>query len=119
MSKLFELHQRTLSLDGMSRLEAECDLVEEMTFASAEELLVWIDTATATTNDLFAVPIWLRTLAFRLACLQRPNDPVLLRRAADDLEFYGPDWDEIAADLKKRAEALELEQANKRQCVQP
>ncbi|MFE6806969.1 hypothetical protein ACFVEN_35750 [Streptomyces sp. NPDC057681] len=34
-----------------------------------------------------AMPVWARNLAFRLACLQRPDDPELLREAAADLLF--------------------------------
>jgi hypothetical protein len=52
-------------------------------------------------------PVWLRSLAYRLACLQEPNNPSLLRRAAADLKFVGPDWNDVADELLGRAEALE------------
>jgi hypothetical protein len=54
-----------------------------------------------------ALPPWARNLAYRLACLQRPDDPQLLREAASDLLSFGPDWDTFAEDLKRRAAELE------------
>jgi hypothetical protein len=39
--------------------------------------------------------------------LQRPDEPALLREAADSLYLHGPDWDDIAANLRHRADALE------------
>ncbi|MFC9496163.1 hypothetical protein [Streptomyces sp. NPDC056982] len=48
-----------------------------------------------------------RSLAFRLACLQRPDDPELLREATADLLSFGPDWDDFAEDLKARATRLD------------
>jgi hypothetical protein len=50
--------------------------------------------------------VWARNLAFRLAVLQRPNDPALLREASVDLLYWGPDWDEIAAGLQQRSDEL-------------
>lgn len=38
---------------------------------------------------------WARNLAYRLACLQRPDDPRLLREAAADLLCFGPDWENV------------------------
>ncbi|MFI1510061.1 hypothetical protein [Streptomyces sp. NPDC020597] len=54
-------------------------------------------------EDWTAHPPWARALAYRLACLQRPDDSRLLREAATDLLSFGPDWDKHAEDLKKRA----------------
>ncbi|WP_406404807.1 hypothetical protein OH805_37170 [Streptomyces sp. NBC_00879] len=33
--------------------------------------------------------------------LQRPDEPALMREAAENLWMHGPDWDDIAADLAK------------------
>jgi hypothetical protein len=48
-----------------------------------------------------------RNLAYRLALLQRPDDPALLRAAALNLWLHGPEWDHIAAELTRRADALD------------
>ncbi|MFE4718552.1 MULTISPECIES: hypothetical protein [unclassified Streptomyces] len=61
----------------------------------------------ALAEDWMAMPVWARNLAFRLACLQRPDDPELLREAAADLLSFGPDWDDFAEDLKARATRLD------------
>ncbi|MEV5512333.1 hypothetical protein AB0L50_05145 [Streptomyces flaveolus] len=53
------------------------------------------------------LPPWARNPAYRLACLQRPDDPELLREAAADLLCFGPDWDAEAEDLERRAAELE------------
>ncbi|MFC3893703.1 hypothetical protein ACFOWZ_19695 [Lentzea rhizosphaerae] len=57
--------------------------------------------------DWMALPVWARNPAYRLACLQRPDDPELLREAAADLLSFGPDRDETAEELKPRATRLE------------
>lgn len=51
--------------------------------------------------------MWIRSLAHRLVLLQRPDEPALLREAAQILWLYGPDWDDIAPRLTDRAEELE------------
>ena len=51
------------------------------------------------TGDWTALPPWARNLAHRLACLQRPDGPGLLREAAADLLCRGPDWDAQAEEL--------------------
>jgi hypothetical protein len=53
------------------------------------------------------LPVWVRNLAYRLVLLQRPDELALLREAAENLWLHGPDWDDIAADLKRRADSLE------------
>ncbi|MFJ5142609.1 hypothetical protein [Streptomyces sp. NPDC088707] len=45
--------------------------------------------------------------SYRLVLLQRPDEPALMREAAVRLEMFGPDWDDIAADLVRRADALD------------
>ncbi|MCF3131559.1 hypothetical protein [Streptomyces olivochromogenes] len=39
--------------------------------------------------------------------LQRPDEPALMREAAENLWLHGPDWDDIAADLAGQADFLE------------
>ncbi|MET7663965.1 hypothetical protein ABZT45_38720 [Streptomyces sp. NPDC005356] len=65
------------------------------------------DAFTALAENWMAMPVWARNLAFRLACLQRPDDPELLREAAADLLSFGPDWDHFAEELKARATRLD------------
>jgi hypothetical protein len=60
------------------------------------------------------LPVWVRNLAYRLVLLQRPDDPALMREAAQNLCLHGPDWDDIAADLTRRAEMLEQTEAEVR-----
>lgn len=85
--------------------EAGRDFVEKLTFATADEILTVLREILA--EDWMALPPWARNLAYRLACLQRPDDPRLLREAAADLLCFGPDWDAFAEELKGRAAELE------------
>ena len=78
--------------------------VEVVTFASADEIVAMLKVMLE--EEWMALPVWARNLAFRLACLQRPEDTELLRAAASDLYAFGPDWDTIAEDLNRRADAL-------------
>ncbi|MEU6388579.1 hypothetical protein [Streptomyces sp. NPDC046939] len=81
------------------------DWIEKITFATPEEILPALRGALA--EDWMAMPVWARNLAFRLACLQRPDDAELLREAAADLLSFGPDWDAHAEELKERAARLD------------
>ncbi|MET7671452.1 hypothetical protein [Micromonospora luteifusca] len=78
--------------------------MEELTFSS--EAIVGM-LRTKLEEDWMALPAWARNLAFRLACLQRPEDAWLLRVAAADLRAFGPDWHDIAEGLVREAERLE------------
>ncbi|MEU6846760.1 hypothetical protein ABZ930_33330 [Streptomyces sp. NPDC046716] len=80
--------------------------VEELTFAHAEAILTMLHELCPHVVDGH-LPVWIRNLAHRLVLLQRPDEPALLRGAADHLWMHGPDWDDIAAALVRRAEALE------------
>jgi hypothetical protein len=59
--------------------------------------------------DLFddRPPVWVRNLSHQLVVLQRPDDPSLMRVAAEHLWLHGSDWNRVAADLTRRADALE------------
>jgi hypothetical protein len=85
--------------------DAVRDFIEKITFAPPEEILPSLRGALS--DDWMAVPIWARNLAYRLACLQQPDDPELLREAAADLLCFGPDWDSFAEVLKARSTQLE------------
>jgi hypothetical protein len=80
------------------------DFIEAMTLATADEILEFLHAAID--RDWMEVPVWIRNLAYRLACLQRPDDPQLLAEASADLLCFGPDWDGIAGELKRKAERL-------------
>jgi hypothetical protein len=80
------------------------DFIEVLTFAKAEEILTAL--REIGTQDLMAVPVWARNLAYRLAVLQRPDDADLLLEASTDLFFFGPDWDPVAEEMKQRAEQM-------------
>jgi hypothetical protein len=85
---------------------AEHYFVEELTFAGAEAILSMLRELSPHLADGY-LPVWIRNLAYRLVLLQRPDDPALMREAAQSLWLHGPDWDDVAAELEKRAEALE------------
>jgi hypothetical protein len=80
--------------------------VEELTFADAEAILAMLHELSPHVVDGH-LPVWIRNLAYRLVLLQRPDEPALLREAAESLWMHGPDWDGIAADMVKRADALD------------
>ncbi|GHJ47399.1 hypothetical protein Cs7R123_47410 [Catellatospora sp. TT07R-123] len=82
--------------------------IEELTFADAESILAMLRELCPHLVDGL-LPVWVRNLAYRLVLLQRPDHPVLMREAAQNLWFYGPDWDDIAAELIRRADALDAD----------
>jgi hypothetical protein len=108
MAELLDLMWRISTVPGRhetSGVEVKArDFIETVTFASADEILAALRTIGA--QDPMAVPVWARNLAYRLAVLQRPDDADLLREAAIDLYTYGPDWDDIAEEMKQRAEQM-------------
>ena len=79
--------------------------IEALTFAEADEIVAVLDAALAA--DFLGLPPWARNVAFRLACLLRPDDADLLRWAANDLKCFGPDWDMEADRLLKEADEIE------------
>ncbi|MEU3404934.1 hypothetical protein ABZ766_13435 [Streptomyces sp. NPDC006670] len=80
--------------------------VEELTFADADTILSMLRELCPHLVDGL-LPVWIRNLAYRLVLLQKPDEPALLREAAQSLWLHGPDWDDIAAELTEKAEALE------------
>ncbi|MFG2912079.1 hypothetical protein ACGF0D_04155 [Kitasatospora sp. NPDC048298] len=84
----------------------EFHFIERLTFADAKEIIAMLRTLCPQLVDGY-LPVWARNLAYRLLLLQRPDDPALIRAAADSLHLHGPDWDDIAEELKQRADALE------------
>jgi hypothetical protein len=63
--------------------------VEELTFADADAILAMLRELCPNEVD-GRLPVWVRNLAYRLAVLQRPDDPALLRAAAGNLWLHGP-----------------------------
>ncbi|MFD2691109.1 hypothetical protein ACFS5L_40685 [Streptomyces phyllanthi] len=105
-------HARCLYGDEY-RPTPECDaghrehhFVEELTFAEPDSILAMLRELSPHLVD-GGLPVWIRNLAYRLVLLQRPDEPALMREAAESLYLHGPDWDDIAADLRRRADALE------------
>ncbi len=80
--------------------------VEELTFADADTILAMLRELCPQYVDGH-LPAWIRHLSYRLVLLQRPDQPGLMREAAMVLQIFGPDQDDIAADLIRRADALE------------
>ncbi|WP_328923839.1 hypothetical protein OG429_03820 [Streptomyces sp. NBC_00190] len=79
---------------------------EELTFADSEAILAMLRELCPNLIDGL-LPVWVRNLAYRLILLQRPHDPAMMREAALNLEAHGPSWDDIAEDLRARADALD------------
>ncbi|MFJ8436718.1 hypothetical protein ACIQ9P_36030 [Kitasatospora sp. NPDC094019] len=84
----------------------EHNFIEELTFADADAILSMLRELCPYVADGW-LPVRIRNLAYRLVLLQRPDQPALLREAAQNLRLHGPDWDHIAAELTQRAEVLE------------
>ncbi len=90
---------------AQSQLLASQEFAEVIAFATVDEILAMLEYEF--THDWLVLPPWALNLSYRLACLQRPDDPVLLRQAAAALLLVGPDWDDQAEALERRAEQLE------------
>ncbi|MER5811070.1 hypothetical protein ABT143_23245 [Streptomyces sp. NPDC002033] len=86
---------------------AEFEYVEKIIYADPDEILSMVRALKA--ENFIGLPPWARNLAYRIVCLQRPDDAALLREAADDLLAFGPDWDDIAEDLQAKADRMEQE----------
>lgn len=95
-----------LQSDGDPRIGAlAVEYIETIAYADADAILHMLHVSLEERG--WYLPVWARLLAYRLACLQRPQDAELLREAANDLVLHGPDWDDIAAQLMDRALAVE------------
>ncbi|WP_241825725.1 hypothetical protein [Micromonospora sp. CB01531] len=110
MSELLGLARRmvTALADGTGRQqreEIERQFIEELTFAAADEIVDMLRAMLE--EDWMGLPPWARNLAFRLACLQRPDDAELRRVAAADLIAFGPDWNDVADELEREADRIE------------
>jgi hypothetical protein len=114
MNKLEHAMRIMIQASDEERREAEYRFVEILTFSSWSDIIHMFDTVPE--RDIIELPVWARNLAFRLACLQQPNNPEILRRAANDLLLFGPDWDQIAEDLELRACAIEEKGDNAGKC---
>ena len=99
-----DLIQVTDDADTRRIPEVAREFIEQVTFASADEIVAMLRVVLEV--DWTALAPWARNLAYRLACLQRPDDPGLLREAAAASFSFGPDWDEYADRLKDQADRL-------------
>ncbi|MDI3406950.1 hypothetical protein [Streptomyces cavernicola] len=91
--------------DGAVEIPVEARrLIEKLTFAAPED--IWQALRESLAEDWTALPVWARNLAFRLLCLQRPDDAENLGQAGADLLSFGPDWDAFAGQLLARSEEL-------------
>jgi hypothetical protein len=88
------------------QLEAEHLFIEQLTFSAFEDIHEMIDIVFYS-NDYLAVPVWLRNLAFRLACLLEPSNAAIRRNAAADLRAFGPDWDDRADQIEREADEID------------
>ncbi len=89
------------NLKDREEIETTYRFIEVLTFSSKkdiEEMLAYF-----LGKDFLGLPVWVRNLAYRLACLQDPEDKELLKAAAYDLQSFGPDWDSEATKLLKEA----------------
>ncbi|KOG50416.1 hypothetical protein [Streptomyces decoyicus] len=86
----------------------EHHFVEELTFADADSILAMLRELCPHVVD-GRLPVRIRNLAYRLVLLQRPDEPALMREAAENLWMHGQDWDDVAADPVKRAEVREAD----------
>lgn len=105
MPDLFQVTENLKRARGaQNHVDARREFMEVVTYATADEILAVLRGGL---EDQWGLPVWATNLAYRLACLQRPDDPELLREAAGDLLAVGPDWDEHAEALFQRADQLE------------
>ncbi|MEU5978974.1 hypothetical protein [Streptomyces sp. NPDC047315] len=84
----------------------EHNFIEELTFADADAILSMLRELCPNVVD-GQLPVRIRNLAYRLVLLQKPDQPALLREAAQNLWLHGPEWDDIATELTQQAEELE------------
>jgi len=97
---------RPTAVPGCAEDSDDRNFIERLTFADADAILAMLHELCPNIVD-GVLPVWVRNLAYRLALLQRPDDASLMREAAQNLWMHGPDWDDVAADLERRAAALE------------
>ncbi|WP_323138557.1 hypothetical protein [Streptomyces sp. NBC_01767] len=71
------------------RQHDEACFIEELTFADTDAILAMLRELCPDLVDGY-LPVRIRNLAYRLALLQRPDDPALMREAAGSLYFTGP-----------------------------
>lgn len=94
------------SHDLLALMRLEQRFIELLTFSTYDEIVWLLDRTYATPDEFLALPVWIRNLAFRLACLQQPGNAEIRERAATDLRLFGPDWDSIADDLDQEAQRI-------------
>ncbi|WP_369637937.1 hypothetical protein [Nocardia sp. JMUB6875] len=63
--------------------------LNELTFADLDAILSMLHELSPQVVD-GNLHVWVRNLAYQLAVFQRPDDPAVLREAADSLYMFGP-----------------------------
>lgn len=100
MNKLADLMHEHLSLeDCMVTLEVERRIGEVLAFSKFSELIAFLDEIDE--KYFIETPVWIRLLAYRLACLLEPNNIEIRQRAIIGIRTFGPDWDSEAERLEK------------------
>ncbi|MER6304363.1 hypothetical protein ABT247_33180 [Kitasatospora sp. NPDC001539] len=95
------------ALGSTRRKHREHYFGEELTFADADAILsMWRELCPNLVDS--RLPVWIRILAYRPVLLQRPDEPALLREAAQNPWLHGPDRDDSAGELAQRAGELEV-----------
>jgi hypothetical protein len=61
----------------------------ELSFSTPDEIREFL--ASTLGKDFLSLPLWMRTVAYRLICLQDPNNIELKKAAAYDLLSFGRD----------------------------
>jgi hypothetical protein len=100
MSKLADLVYQLMSLeDCLAVLAIEARIGEALTFSEYREIIAFLDEI----DEKFftETPVWIRLLAYRLACLLEPNNIEIRQRAIIGIRTFGPDWDSEAEKLEK------------------
>lgn len=106
MSKLIKAMSEMLKAkDLQHKIEAEHHFIEILTHSNFDDILAMLNQGLS--EDWINLPVWMRNLAFRLACLLAPENAEIRRRAAADLLCFGPDWDDFAKLLQQEADLIE------------
>ncbi len=106
MTQLIKAMSEVLQTEDLQqKLEAEHHFIEILTHSNFDEILAMLNQGL--NEDWINLPVWMRNLAFRLACLLAPEDAEIRRRAAADLLCFGPDWDDFAKLLQQETDLIE------------
>ena len=92
--------------DYEERIRASSDFVEYIAYADTEEIKSMLEALL--NEEWLSLPVWARTIAYRLICLQEPQNTEILRRAIFDMRcFFDPEWDHLSARLEQELHQIE------------